>query len=133
RPGAWRMLGIAWLAYAYFGLGAYSSASVLTRMQEDLGFSATAAGVLLATLPIAYVVGAGTAGVLNDAIGSRRAVALGIVAMSLSTVVMATAASVRGLIAGGLVFGVGGSIISTGTPKVVGDRFSEGRERTKAS
>jgi MFS family permease len=127
------MLALAWFAYSYFGLGAYVSAAVLPRMQDDLGFSASAGGLVLGSWPIAYVVGAGMAGFLNDTLGSRRSVALGIVGMTVSAMLTATAQTLASLVVAGLVFGLGGSLISTGTPKVVGDWFSEGPARTRAS
>src|SRR5439155_23356931 len=89
--------------------------------------------LLLGSWPLAYLATAAVAGRVNDAFGTRRAIALGVVVMDCSTIVAARAGTFRELFVSGILFGVGGSIISTGLPKVVADWFGEGPPRMKAS
>jgi CP family cyanate transporter-like MFS transporter len=124
----WGMLALVWLAYATFGLATRAVAPLVTPIVRDLGLSHTQMGLVLGGWQAAYVVFAIIAGRILDRWGVRRAILLGagIVAISLSA--RYWVGSFVPLLCSVALLGVGGPLISIGSPKMVSAWF-QGRER----
>ena len=126
------MLGVGWLVYGYFGMVTSTLPPLLTKVEADLELSSTQSGLLLGAWPLLFVAFALQAGRLNDRLGLRRSIMIGISIMTLSAFLRGMANSFEFMFFAVAVFGIGGSIISTGMPKLIAQWF-EGGGRTRAS
>jgi len=126
------MLALGWVIYGYFGLVVGSLPPLLTSIKADLGLSSTQAGLLLGAWPLVFIAVALQAGQLNDRLGLRRSVLIAITLITGSVFLRGLAHSFPVMFCAVAMFGLGGSIISTGLPKLVAQWF-EGPARTRAS
>ena len=126
------MLGVGWLVYGYFGMVTASLPPLLTKVEADLDLSSAQSGLLLGAWPLLFVAFALQAGRLNDRLGLRRSILIGISIITLSAFLRGVANSFEFMFIAIAVFGIGGSIISTGMPKLIAQWF-DGPARTRAS
>jgi len=124
----WAMLALVWLAYATFGLATRTVAPLVTPIMRDLGISNTQMGAILGGWQAAYIVFAVFAGVILDRWGARKSILLGGLIIALSLIVRYWVDSFVPLFLGVALLGVGGPLISIGSPKMVSAWF-QGRER----
>ncbi len=128
----WRMLALAWLVYAGFGVVSSSLPVLVTPIRAELGLSYAEIGLLLGTWQLVYIAVAYPAGVLVDRVGTHRALGLGALLVATSGLMRAFATDFTALFLSVAVFGLGGPIISIGVPKVIASWFS-GRPRVTAA
>ncbi len=124
----WAMLALVWLAYATFGLATRTVAPLVTPIMRDLGISNTQMGAILGSWQAAYIVFAVFAGVILDRWGVRKAILFGGLIIALSLIVRYWVDSFVPLFLGVALLGVGGPLISIGSPKMVSAWF-DSRER----
>jgi cyanate permease len=126
------MLGLAWFVYGYFGLISSCLPPLLTQIERDLHLDSVQAGLLLGAWPLVFVAGALVGGRINDGLGLKRSILIGVTFVALSAFLRGLANSFITMFGAVAIFGLGGSIISTGMPKVVAQWFT-GKARTRAS
>lgn len=126
------MLALAWIAYAYFGLIVGALPALIGTIEDDLGLSGTQAGVLLGAFPLMYIFSALATGRLADRVGVKRTAVGGIVVLATSAVLRGPADTFVSVLAATALVGLGGPVVSTVLPKLVGQWFDGGR-RTLAA
>ena len=72
NPYRWVMLGLAWAAYASFGLVSASLAPLVTPITAELGITYTQMGMILGAWQLAYIGVAYNVGRVLDRVGLRR-------------------------------------------------------------
>lgn len=102
-----------WLSYAAYYFGRRGFAAVKKLIEQDLGISATALGLIDTAYLTAYSIGQFVSGRFGDRIGARRLVGYGMLASALAC---AAFGSMSGAIAFGLLFTVNGFAQATGWP-----------------
>ena len=127
-PARWLMLALVWSLYACFGLTQGSIPPLVGPVVEDLGMTYGQMGVVLGIWQLVYIGTSSPLGTLVDRWGVRRSMAAGLALILLSLVLRGLAVDFYTLLLAVALFGVGGPIISIGSPKVVALWF-QGRER----
>jgi cyanate permease len=128
----WAMLALAWIAYAYFGLVVGALPALIGTIEDDLGLSGTQAGVLLGAFPLMYIVSAMATGKLADRLGVKRTAVAGITVLAISALARGPADTFPLVLGATALVGLGGPVVSTVLPKLVGQWFEGGR-RTLAT
>lgn len=128
----WLILSIGWLIYFSFGLINTAIAPLVTPIMGDLGISYTQMGVITGAWQLIYIFTAQPQGVMIDRLGVYRTLLLGVVVISTSSLLRVFSTGFWDLFASVALFGVGGPLISIGTPKLISVWFS-GEERGIAS
>jgi cyanate permease len=128
----WVILTLAWLVYFEFGLILSSLPPLVNVISMDLSLSYSEMGIILGSVIVMYVPLAVPIGVGIDRIGQKRMIGMGLLFISMSSVLRAFAFSFETLFLTVLLFGFGGPTISVGLAKVAAS-FFEGRERGIAS
>jgi cyanate permease len=131
HPHRWRILAALWLQYFCFGLTVASLAPLVQPITRDLGISHSAMGGVLGAWPLVYIAAAIPSGAMMDRLGLRRTLFLAMVIIALSAALRGMAGSHLALFLAVATFGLGGSMVSTGAPKLVSLWF-EGKERGMA-
>ena len=131
-PARWLMLALVWLLYACFGLTQGSIPPLVEPVVEDLGMTYGQMGVVLGIWQLVYIGTSSPLGTLVDRWGVRRSMAAGLALILLSLALRGLAVDFYTLLLAVALFGVGGPIISIGSPKVVALWF-QGRERGLAA
>src|SRR5687768_3003699 len=126
------MLGLAWAAYASFGLVSSSLAPLVTPITAELGITYTQMGMILGAWQLAYIGIAYNAGRLLDRFGLRRGLGVGILVVAASALARALAVDFWTMFLAVALFGVGAPMISIGAPKLIATWF-EARERGGAA
>lgn len=132
NPYRWVILAVAWLAYFSFGLILSSVPPLATTISADLSLTYSEMGAVLGSVILMYVPLAIPIGIAIDRIGHKRMITLGLILISLSSILRMFALTFETLFLTVLIFGIGGPTISVGLPKVVASAFL-GRERGIAS
>lgn len=127
-PYRWLMLAGLWLVYLTFGMTAASLAPLVGPITRDLGISHGSMGFVFGIWQIAYIVSAVPCGGLHDRIGVSRSLLIGSLVVAASALLRSLAVDYVSLCLAVILFGVGGPMVSTGSPKVVSSWFS-GAER----
>lgn len=130
--GRWFMLSLGWLLYFIFGLISTSTAPLAAPVMGDLGLTYTEMGVVMGAWQLVYIFSAQPLGLITDRIGVYRSLLLGIVIISASSLLRGVARGFWTLFSSVALFGLGGPLISIGTPKLVSIWF-RGEERGTAS
>lgn len=128
----WIILALAWLVYFSFGLILASIPPLVNIIATDLVLTYSEMGIILGSVILMYIPLAVPAGVAIDRFGQKKAIALGLLLVSISAVLRSFVFSFETLFLVVLLFGFGGPTISVGLAKVVASSF-EGRERGIAS
>ena len=128
----WIMLALMSLLYGCFGLAVTSIAPLVDTISKELSINSSQMGTILGAWQLVYIVLAYQSGSLLDRFGVKRSVAAGAIAIALSLFVRAMAVDFITLLLAVIVFGLGGSMISVGSPKVASMWF-HGRQRGMAT
>ncbi|MGF1600238.1 MAG: MFS transporter [Acidimicrobiales bacterium] len=120
----WALLTAAWGLYVGFGLVSSSLAPLVGTIADDLGLSRAQMGTVLGAWPLVYLVVAVPVGRLLGRIGLRWGLAVGIGLVCVSGLLRSLATGWGGLFAAVAVFGLGGPLISIGTPALVSGWFT---------
>lgn len=118
--------------YFAFGIILLAIPPMATAVRADLGVSRSVLGFALGAWALLYIVTATPAGRVIDRFGVRRSVTAGSLLIATSAAVQAVAQNGAMLWLAIGIIGVGGPLISLSAPKLVGDWFTDGRERAKA-
>ena len=125
----WVLLSGVCSIYFTFGLLVMSIPPLVGEIRADLGLSRSAMGLAIGAWPLIYIVSSPVCGRLLDRLGVRRGVALGSLVMVASGFLRASAGGLGSFWLAIALFGLGGPLVSSGAPKVVGLWFVEERER----
>ena len=120
----WLLLFGLWFVYFSFGAVAASLAPLVALIQAELSLSHAAIGSVMGAWQFVYIGAAIPAGILLDRLGGRLALTIGVILIGASALGRAWAADYWQLLAAVMLFGIGGPIISSGTPKVVTEIFT---------
>jgi cyanate permease len=126
------MLSLGWLTYFSFGLISTAMAPLVGAIMMDLGFTYTQMGAITGAWQLIYIFSAQPLGLMVDRLGVHRSLLLGAIVMSVSSILRGFATDFEGLFASVALFGIGGPMVSIGTPKLISIWF-KGRERGTAS
>lgn len=127
----WVMLGLIWLAYCMFGMTVRSLSPLITPIILDLGITNSQIGIVLGSWQLVYIVIALVGGALIDKWGIRKSLFLGIIAIGLSLILRYFINSYLVLLICVAMFGLGGPMVSIGSPKTISEWFSD-KERSRA-
>ncbi len=125
------LLAAVWGVYAGFGMVAGSMGPVVGAVRADLGLSKSAMGLVLGAWQLVFLGSATPAGRLIERIGLRWSLTIAASVVCISGIARAAATNLPTLYAAVAIFGVGGPLISIGTPKLIAEWFS-GAERGTA-
>lgn len=131
-PLRWRMLALAAMAYACFGLGVGSIPPLVDPIIRDLEMTSGQMGLVLGAWQLVFIGAGSPLGSLVDRWGARRAIVLGLCLILLSLLLRGMATNFLTLLLAVALFGGGAPIISVGMPKLVGQWFS-GNDRGPAT
>lgn len=123
HPYRWVMLATGWLAYLGFGLTSNSMAPLVAQITTELGISNSAMGFILGTWQLVYIGSAFLCGAFIDRYGVRRGILVAGALIILSGVLRAEAGGFTTLLLAVGIFGLGGPLISIGSPKLVSQWF----------
>jgi cyanate permease len=126
------MLGLAWAAYASFGLVSASLAPLVTPITAELGISYSQMGMILGAWQLAYIGVAYNAGRVLDRVGLRRGLGVGILVIAASALARSLAIDFWTMFAAVALFGAGAPMVSIGAPKLIATWF-DARERGGAA
>ncbi len=132
HPYRWVIFGAMCNVYFAFGIILLAIPPMATAVRADLGVSRSVLGFALGAWALLYIVTATPAGRIIDRIGVRRAITIGSLLIATSATVQSVAQNAAMLWLAIGIIGVGGPLISLSAPKLVGDWFTDGRERAKA-
>ncbi len=121
----WVMLALICVAYAAFGMVQTSIAPLITPILRDTGMTRSQMGLALGSWQFVYLFVAIPAGAMIDRFGLRRAIFAGVLFVAASQALRASAVSEVTMLAGVMVFGLGGPFISIGAPKLTSTWFGE--------
>ncbi len=127
-PYRWLVLFGLWLVYLTFGMTTASLAPLVEPITRDLGIGHGSMGFVFGVWQIAYIISAVPCGGLHDRIGITRSIFLGAMVVAASALLRSLAFDYVSLCLAVVLFGIGGPIISTGSPKLVSTWFA-GAER----
>jgi cyanate permease len=128
HPHRWAMLAGVWFVYFCFGSTSAAMAPLVARITDELHLSHTQMGSILGAWQLVYIGAAIPCGALLDRMGARRGLTFGALVVAASGLLRAQADSYLTLLAAVAAFGIGGPLVSVGTPKVISQWFV-GRER----
>jgi len=126
------MLIFVWLIYTSFGTMTRSLGPLVTPIVKDLHLTYGEMGTILGSWQLVYIPASVIAGIAIDRFGLRASIGVGTLIMALSGSLRVGAVSYETMFAAVAVFGLGGSLISIGAPKLVSVWF-EGRDRNRAA
>lgn len=121
----WVMLVLMCLVYGSFGLVSSSLAPLVAPILVDLDITRSTMGIILGSWQFVYLFVAIPAGAIIDRFGLKRALLLGIGFVALAQMIRFVAVHPLILLAGVMVFGLGGPFISVGAPKLTSIWFSQ--------
>ena len=124
----WLILAGVWLLYCCFGVTAAGLAPLVAPITRDLEISHSVMGGVLGVWQLVYIAASVPCGILLDRLGARWALFLGTALIAASGLFRSLALDTVTLYLAVGVFGLGGPIVSAGSPKVVSQWFT-GRER----
>lgn len=131
RRYRWVMLSLLWFLYVAFGLIFRAIAPLVTPIVRDLQLSYIQMGFILGSWQLTYIAVSVIAGTIVDRWGVRTALFVGTVGLALSSALRYFPKGFEGMLGAVALFGVGGSVISVGGPKVISIWF-EGKGRGTA-
>ena len=126
------MLALSWLIYFSFGLISTTLSTIVTPVMNDLNITYSQMGFTLGAWPLMYIFIAQPMGLLVDRLGPYKSLLVGATIITVSAVLRSFAINFETLAVFVALFGVGGSMISVGIPKLTSIWFI-GRERGTAS
>jgi MFS transporter, CP family, cyanate transporter len=133
RPAyRWVILVQVWFIYFCFGLIMTTLSAIVTPVMSDLNLSYPQMGFILGTWQLVYTVVALPLGLVIDHIGTYKSLLIAAITISISAVLRSFAVDFTTLTISVALFGIGGSMVSVGIPKVVATWFL-GKERGTAT
>ncbi len=117
------MFGV-WLLYFAFGTTLACMAPLVPIIEADIGINHVAMGTILGAWPVVYIASSAPCGALLDRFGPRPMLLLGTLVVAASAATRGLSDGYYGLLLAGIVFGLGGPLISSGAPKVISVWFS---------
>jgi len=127
----WVMLGLVSLLYWIFGIITRSLPPLVTPIIQDLNITYSQMGLVLGSWQLSYIAVAVIGGAIIDRWGIRKSVFIGILIVSLSEILRSLANGFGSMFIFVALFGLGGPMISIGSPKTISAWFI-GKERGKA-
>lgn len=127
----WVMLGLIWTSYFSFGVVSGSIAPLVTPILKDLNISFSQMGIILGSWPLTYIAVATIAGTILDRWGIHKSLFIGILIVGISAAIRYFAHGFATMFLFVAIFGLGGPIISIGSPKTISLWFS-GKDRATA-
>ncbi|MFB6170700.1 MAG: CynX/NimT family MFS transporter [Haloarculaceae archaeon] len=127
------LLALASVGYFSLMFCWFSLAAFLPVVTRELGLSSTQGGFLVGAVPLVYIPIALFSGAVIDNVGSRRALGVGIVVLGAAQALRAGAVDFWSLLLPTLLFGVGGTGVTFGLPKLVSELFPPERSGTMSS
>ncbi len=131
RRYRWVMLALVWFLYLVFGVVMRSIAPLITPILKDLNISYSQMGLILGSWPLTYIAVAIIGGAIIDRWGIRKALFFGIIFIGLSESLRYFATGFVSMFLMVALFGLGGPMISIGSPKTVAEWF-RGKDRGTA-
>jgi len=125
------MLLLGWLIYFSFGLINTAIAPLVFPIMSDLSLTYTQMGFITGAWQLLYIFSAQPLGIVIDRLGVYRSLLLGAVVVSSSALLRCFVTGFVDLFASVALFGLGGTLISIGTPKLISIWF-RGRSRGTA-
>ena len=119
----WVLLASLFGIYLGFGVVASSPAPIVGTISTDLGLSRSQMGLVLGIWQFVYLASSVPAGRFLDRVGLRWGLLVGIVLVALSGLLRALAVGWGSLLVAVGVFGLGGPLISIGSPTLVSAWF----------
>lgn len=110
------------LMFVWFSLPAY-----LPTVIAEVGLTGTEAGILAGAVPLTYIPLGILTGLVVDRLGAGRSITVGLLVFGLAQFGRSAAPGFLSLLAFTLLLGVGGTAITFGIPKLVGECFPAGR------
>lgn len=123
-PYRWTMMFGVWLLYFAFGTTLACMAPLVPIIEADIGINHVAMGTILGAWPVVYIASSAPCGALLDRFGPRPMLFLGTLVVAASATTRGLSDGYYGLLLAGIVFGLGGPLISSGAPKVISVWFS---------
>jgi len=130
-PYRWVMLVILWGIYASFGIAQRSISPLITPILADLKMSYGQMGFVLGSWQLTYIATAIIAGFLIDRWGIRNSLFFGAIVIALSTCLRYFSIGFATFLPLVALIGVGGPMISIGSPKTIALWF-RGKDRGTA-
>lgn len=130
-PYRWVMLALLWLLYVSFGVIYRSLSPLITPILEDLHMSYSQMGFALGSWQLTYIGAAAMAGFLIDRWGIRKSLFCGGIVISLSVGLRYFSQGFGTFLPVVALFGIGGPLISVGSPKTIAIWF-QGKDRGTA-
>jgi len=127
----WVMLALVWLLYFVFGIFMRSISTLITPIIKDLNISNSQMGLILGSWPLIYIFVALIGGALIDRWGLRKCLFAGIIIIAISGAIRYFVHGFTTMFFAVALMGLGGPMISIGSPKTVALWFS-GKERATA-
>jgi cyanate permease len=127
------LLGLGTLAYSCLTFVWFSLAAYLPVVIDDLGLTATQAGLLTGAIPLTYVPVSLVSGSLVDRIGPYRGIGAGLVVFGAAQVGRAVAPGFPTLLGLTVAVGLGATLITFGLPKLVSELFPADAAGTPSS
>jgi cyanate permease len=127
-PYRWVVLLGIWLMYTTFGMTVVSLAPLVSEITREFEIGHGSMGVVFGAWQLAFIMAAVPCGALVDRNGVSRGLLLGAATILASGMLRSMAPDYVTLLLAVALFGLGGPIISTGSPKVVA-RWFRGAER----
>lgn len=131
RPYRWIILLLVWLLYLSYGVVSRSASPLVTPILEDLNMSYSQMGFVLGSWQLTYMFFALLAGFVLDRWGLRKSLFVGSMIIALSAAMRYFATGFSTFFPIVAVFGVGGTLISIGSPKAISVWF-RGKDRGTA-
>jgi cyanate permease len=127
----WVMLTLLALLYASFGVVTRSIAPLTTPTLRDLQLSYSQMGLILGSWQLTFIGGSIVAGLLIDRWGIRKSLFIGVLTVSLSSLLRSLPSDFTGMLLAVMLFGAGAPMISIGGPKAIALWF-KGKSRGRA-
>lgn len=110
------------LMFVWFSLPAY-----LSTVIAEVGLTGTEAGLLAGAVPLTYIPLGILTGLAVDRFGPGRSITVGLLVFGVAQLARSAAPGFGSLLAATLLLGVGGTAITFGVPKLVGELFPADR------
>ena len=135
RPSAesYLLLALASVGYFLYTFSWFSLAAYLVPVIEELGLTATEAGVVTGAVQLSYIPLALVSGLVIDRVGSRRALGVGLLVVGVAHVLRGFSAGFATVVLPTLLLGVGGTAVTFGLPKLVSELFPPARAGSMSS
>jgi EmrB/QacA subfamily drug resistance transporter len=132
HPRRWRILVVLLLALLVTSIDHTIINVALPSLAVDLGASSAGLQWIVDSYTLVFAGLLLIAGAMGDRFGRRGALAAGLVAFAVGSVIAASGSSVASVIAGRAVMGIGGALIMPATLSILVNVFGDPRERAKA-